>query len=120
MRFLVDANLSPRVAAWLRSLGHDAAHVFDLDMAAGRDEQILARAAEESRILLTSDLDFGEIQARSSGSGSVVILRLRSHASARVIARLGQALAPATPALENGAIVTIEEARLRIRRLPVA
>jgi predicted nuclease of predicted toxin-antitoxin system len=119
MRFLVDANLSPHVAAWLRSQGHDAAHVFELDLAEAPDEQILALAVQESRILLTSDLDFGEIHARSADSVSVVILRLRSHASARVIARLGQALAPAGPALETGAIVTIGEARLRIRRLPV-
>jgi predicted nuclease of predicted toxin-antitoxin system len=120
MRFLVDANLSPRVAAWLRSQGHDAAHVFDLDLAEGRDEQILARAAKENRALLTSDLDFGEIRARSAGGVSVVIVRLRSTGSARVIRRLENALAHATSALEKGAIVTIEEARLRIRRLPVA
>jgi predicted nuclease of predicted toxin-antitoxin system len=63
-------------------------HVFDLAMAAGADDQILARAAEEGRVLLTADLDFGEIQARSFGSVSVLILRLRSHASASVIARL--------------------------------
>ena len=95
-------------------------HVFDLGLADGRDEDILARAIEERCILLTADLDFGEIHARSAGRASVVILRLRSHGSARVIARLGQALAPARTALENGAIVTIEEGRLRIRRLPVA
>ena len=44
----------------------------------GRDEQILARAAKESRVLLTTDLDFGEIRARSAGGVSVVIVRLRS------------------------------------------
>ena len=94
-------------------------YVFDLGLAKGRDEHILARAVEESRILLTADLDFGEIHARLAGCASVVILRLRSHASARVIARLGQTLAPAAPALESGAIVTIGEAGLRIRRLPL-
>jgi predicted nuclease of predicted toxin-antitoxin system len=119
MRFPIDANLSPRVAAWLRSRGHDAVHVFDLAMAAARDEQILARAAEEDRVLLTSDLGFGEIRARALGSSCVLILRLRSQGSARVIARLEQARAQALPALERGAVVTVEEARLRIRRLLV-
>jgi predicted nuclease of predicted toxin-antitoxin system len=94
-------------------------HVFDLDMAAGRDEHILARAGAEGSVLLTADLDFGEIQARSFGSVSVLILRLRSHASANVIARLAQILDFAAPALASGASVTIEEARLRIRRLPI-
>jgi hypothetical protein len=49
----------------------------------------------------------------------VLILRLRSHDSADVIARRARTLDSAAPALASGAIVTIEEARLRIRHLPV-
>jgi hypothetical protein len=115
-----------QVVASFRSRGHDAVHVFDLDMAAARDEQILARAAEEDRVLLTSDLGFGEIRARAAGSSSVWILRLRSQGSARHCpARAGPRwrscvrLAQALPALEGGVVVTVEEARLRIRRMPV-
>lgn len=55
----------------------------------------------DDRILLTSDLDFGEIQARSLSSVSVVIFRMRSHASAQVIARLAKSLADAAPALRR-------------------
>jgi predicted nuclease of predicted toxin-antitoxin system len=98
VRFLVDANLSPHVAEWLR---------------------VLAEAASGRRILLTSDLDFGEILARSSGRVSVLILRLRSTASANVIRRLEVALARAAPALEDGAVVIVGETSLRLRRLPL-
>ena len=35
MRFLVDANVSPRLAEWLRAEGHDAVAVRDVDLARG-------------------------------------------------------------------------------------
>ncbi len=49
MRFLVDANLSPKVAAQLRSAGHDVTHVGDEGLLTADDETILARASESSR-----------------------------------------------------------------------
>lgn len=78
MRFLVDANLSPRVAEWLRGNGHDAAHVFDLGLHEAGDPRIFDEAVGRGQIVLTSDLDFGEVLARSSGRVSVMILRLRA------------------------------------------
>ena len=119
MRFLVDANLSPRVAKWLRERGHDAVHVFDLALDQAGDREIFAEAARGRRILLTSDLGFGEILARSSGRVSVLILRLRSTATANVIGRLEVALAEAATALEDGAVVIVGETSLRRRRLPL-
>lgn len=74
MRFLVDANLSPRVAEWLRYKGHDAVHVFEVGLNQAGDRQILEEAASRRPILLTVDLDFGEILAKSSGRASVLIV----------------------------------------------
>jgi predicted nuclease of predicted toxin-antitoxin system len=119
VRFLVDANLSPRVAEWLRSKGHDAVHVFEVGLNRAGDHRILKEAARGRRILLTSDLDFGEILARSSGRVSVVILRLRSNTTVNVTRRLKVALAQAVGALEDGAVVTVGETSVRIRRLPL-
>lgn len=119
MRFLVDANLSPRVAEWLRNKGHDVVHVFEVGLHRAGDRRIFEEAARSRRILLTSDLDFGEILARSSGRVSVVILRLRSNATANVTGRLEVALAQAGSALEHGAVVIVGEASLRLRRLPL-
>lgn len=119
MRFLVDANLSPRVAEWLRERGHDAVHVFEIALNQAGDRLIFKEAARGRRILVTADLDFGEVLARSSGRVSVLILRLRSTATANVIRRLEVALAQTTAALEEGAVVIVGEARLRRRRLPL-
>ena len=119
MRFLVDANLSPRVAEWLRSQGHDAAHVFEIGLNEAGDHRILEEAARKRWILLTVDLDFGELLARSSGRASVLILRLRSTATATVSKRLEVALKQAAAALDDGAVVVVGEASLRVRRLPL-
>ena len=79
---------------------------------------LVEEAASRRQILLTSDLDFGEIWARSSGRVSVLMLRLRSNATASVTARLDKALLQAASALESGAVVIVDEASLGLRRLP--
>lgn len=119
MRFLVDMNLSPELAAWLRAQGHDATHVIDTGSAAMTDHQIMMRAAHERRIVVSFDLDFGDIAgaARQSGTG-VVLLRLRLAGTAHVRQRPQIAIAQAGEAMEEGAVVLVEDSRIRIRRMP--
>jgi hypothetical protein len=47
MRLLVDANLSPKVAAGLREAGFEAMHVADLDLLTATDDQIFDRAVDD-------------------------------------------------------------------------
>ena len=63
MRFLADMGVSTRTVAWLRSTGHDAVHLLDEGLYRLPDSQILAKAREEARIVLTMDLDFGRLLA---------------------------------------------------------
>ena len=58
MRFLVDANLSPRVAARLHSAGHDVTHVSDEGLLSADDLLILAHASSSGRIVISADADF--------------------------------------------------------------
>src|SRR5947207_10403177 len=58
---LLDMNLPPSVANWLRSEGHDALHVRDLGLSGAPDSEIFARAAADGRIVVSFDLDFGEV-----------------------------------------------------------
>jgi predicted nuclease of predicted toxin-antitoxin system len=119
VRFLADAGVSRRVVNWLREQGHDAVHLREQRLQRLPDTEVFAKASAEKRILLTFDLDFGEIVALSSlPRSSVIVFRLHDTRTARVIERLEKVLADAATPLERGAIVVVEEARHRVRAHP--
>lgn len=119
MRFLLDMNLPPQLAAWLRRQGHDAVHVIEEGFGTSSDHEILMRAAAERRIVISFDLDFGDILAAAHHSGAgVLLLRLRSARQAHIRQRVQIAIAQAGNAMEEGAIVLVEDARIRVRRMP--
>ena len=65
MRFLADMGISPHTATFLQGLGHDAVHLHAQGLDRLGDQAILNKAQEEGRVLLTHDLDFGELLAVS-------------------------------------------------------
>jgi predicted nuclease of predicted toxin-antitoxin system len=120
MKFLVDECLSTRLVRFLAAAGHDAIHVDDHDLAGRPDEEVLAKAVSDSRVLLSADTDFGEILARSNDPTPSVILFRRSDRSANTLAEVLLAnLDTIAKDLERGAFVVITEDRLRIRTLPI-
>jgi len=51
MRFLVDNQLPPSLARWLRDRGHDAEHVFESGLHLLDDRALWARALIDARIV---------------------------------------------------------------------
>lgn len=119
MRFLLDMNLPPAMVEWLRAEGHDVVHVREIGFAQLPDRNVFERAAEDARIVVTFDLDFGEIAGLAGATPSgVVLLRLRLARQDYLRERLRAALTEASEALEAGATVVVEDTRIRIRRMP--
>lgn len=58
MKFIVDENLPPHLAAWLNTIGHDAVHVLDRGLIGATDATVAQIAAAEARIIVTKDSDF--------------------------------------------------------------
>lgn len=102
MKFLVDNALSPLVAEGLRKVGHDAVHVRDYDIHAAEDGVVFERAAREER------------------SPSVILFRRGTERRPeRQVALLLANLSTIAASLGQGAVVVFEQARIRIRPLPI-
>jgi predicted nuclease of predicted toxin-antitoxin system len=84
------------------------------------DPDIAAKAVAEGRIVLTFDLDFGDILVATHGAApSVVVFRLRNQTPAGVNPRLFRVIEVCAPELVSGAIVIVEDDGFRVRRLPI-
>jgi predicted nuclease of predicted toxin-antitoxin system len=120
VRLLIDANLSPRVAAFLRDGGHDACHVVDVGLGSASDGEILAWAGSKDRIIVSSDSDFGALLARIGGTKpSFVLLRHLNQLTPDQQAELLRVNLPSVADdLSADAVVTFLRDRIRVRSLP--
>lgn len=87
MKILANENMPGDVVDALRNVGHDVLWVRS-DFPGAGDDEVLARASAEQRILITFDKDFGELVfARGSRASQGVILFRIATPSASVAAR---------------------------------
>jgi len=112
VRFLVDESAPARLAAYLKTHGHDVLRVGS-DLPQGMpDEDVLATASNETRILITDDTDFGELIHRGKRAhAGVILFRLGYVPLATRIALLERVLQDHAHELERFIVVT----RTRIR-----
>ena len=109
----MDSCICGRAWTELAAAGHDVVWAGDWPQDPG-DDEILARARGEGRILVTLDKDFGEL-AVLHGEPHCGILRLVNIPAGRQASACLQVLASHGPDLASGAIITAEPGRLRIR-----
>jgi predicted nuclease of predicted toxin-antitoxin system len=120
MRFLADMGVSMRIVEWPRASGRDAIHLRDEGLQKLPNGEIFRKAIREERVVLTFDLDFGEIVAASDGASvSAILFRLRNTRAGFVVQRLKSVLDRSTEELAQGAVVLVEDGRHRVRRMPI-
>jgi len=120
LKFLIDNALPPRLAALLLAAGHDAVQVREYSMQTAKDEEILARALREERIVVSADTDFGAIlAAQEANRPSFILFRDPNLLAADdYVDLLLPALAVLEPELMSGCVAVFRLGRLRVRRLP--
>ncbi|NCG38850.1 MAG: hypothetical protein GWP48_15195 [Actinobacteria bacterium] len=121
MKFLIDHNRSPQLAELLPRAGHDAVHTVELGLERAPDDKLLKLAADQERVVVSGDTDFGALLALTrSQSPSVILFRARNMPQAvdQAAVILGH-LDEVAEDLEQGAVLVVTDARIRVRRLPL-
>lgn len=121
MKFLLDANLSPRLTELLGAAGHQAIHLRELGRQRAEDEEIFEMAVERQEVLVSEDTDFGALLARrATRSPSLILLRSADPLTPDQQAALILAELPlAETELDAGAILVLGRGRARLRSLPI-
>jgi predicted nuclease of predicted toxin-antitoxin system len=113
-------GISQSVAAWLKSQGHDATHLNDEGLYKLQDRSILEKAIDEKRIILTTDMDFGQLLAlNKSKQASVIQFRASIFTPANIREKLTLLFEEFQDQLHENFIITIEDHRIRFRKLPI-
>jgi hypothetical protein len=68
----IDENLTPKIAAQLRSRGIDALSVRDLGLLGDKDANHLRRATVMGRVLVTTDKDFLRLSAENPDHAGII------------------------------------------------
>jgi predicted nuclease of predicted toxin-antitoxin system len=117
MRFLLDENVEFRLAGFLQSAGHDVTAVAHEYPQSLRDDDVLAIAVLEQRILITNDRDFGELIFRQRREHcGVVYFRMQDQSVEAKLARLTQLLGEGV--IQPGVFLVVTEKAVRVRRAP--
>lgn len=94
MRFIVDENLPPALAAWLSARGHDAAHITDVGLRGAPDRSVASVAMDAGRVIVTKDRDFElrpdvcTLRLTVGNVGNAALLRWLDTRLERALARL--------------------------------
>lgn len=120
IKILLDQGLPRSSAKILNNKGWDIVHTDDLGLSRATDRQLLEYARKENRIIVTLDSDFHTILATENASSPSVIRIRRERLKGPEFSKLITEIFPKIhDALTNGAMVTVTENSIRIRRIPL-
>ena len=116
MRILANENFPEAAVTALRHRGHDVAWVRT-DAPGSSDQEVLARANSEGRVVITFDKGFGELAFHWGLPASSGVILFRTQASADRMTLM------AIAALESrsdwaGYFAVVEDDRIRVTLLP--
>ena len=120
MKLLVDMNLSPRWTRFLSVAKLEAEHWSNLGAGDAPDAEIMAFAKAHGYVVFTHDLDFSAILAATRGEKpSVVQVRAEDVSPEAIGDAVVAAVRQTTDDLDEGALLTVEPSRMRLRLLPL-
>ncbi len=120
MKLLIDMNLSPLWLSFLADAGFESIHWSTVGDPSAPDTRIMDYASRNSLVVFTHDLDFGALLAnRKTRQPSVFQIRTQDVLPSVIGDVVLRALRASWSQLEEGALVTVDLNRHRIRLLPI-
>jgi len=120
MKILIDMNLPPRWVQVFAAVGWEALHWSQVGAPTDSDREIMAWARENGYMVFTHDLDFSALLAATQGEGpSVIQVRTQNVPPEAIGDLVINSLNQFRNELEQGAIITIDPSRARVRILPL-
>ncbi len=120
MKLLLDMNLSPDWLPLLREHGYEAVHWSAVGDGRAPDTDIMGWARERGYVVFTHDLDFGILLSHTKARGpSVIQVRAQDVRPSHLGSLVLNALRAHGGTLEDGALITVSEAKSRVRILPI-
>ena len=120
MRLLIDMNLAPEWVTVLAGYGFVAIHWSSVSDPRAQDIEIMRWARENHCVLITHDLDFGTILAFTQAAGpSVIQIRAHDVTPQHLTQKLIDVLRSNEDNLAAGCLIVLDDARLRVRILPL-
>jgi predicted nuclease of predicted toxin-antitoxin system len=116
LKILADENVPLEIVEWLRSESQDVSWVAEATPSS-HDQDLLALAVTENRIVLTRDRDFGELVFRLRQNPAPVVLMRLHMLHPRLRLRVMQRMWPEIERRIEGHFIVVLPGRLRIRTL---
>ena len=120
MKLKLDENLSRHLKASLQRLGHEAETAAEEGLLSKPDVEIGLAAKKDWRILLTLDLEFGDLRKFPPGNHpGIILFRPRSFGPRAVNAFVERFVVETDLGDLVGCLTVVEPFRVRVRRPPM-
>ena len=120
MKVFLDQGLPYSTIKPLQTAGWDVIHTVDVGMERATDRAIIQYAREQGRFCVTLDSDFHSIIAlENNDAPSVIRIRQEGLKGSAVAALLLKIYPMISEDLHAGALITVTDQAVRLRRLPI-
>jgi predicted nuclease of predicted toxin-antitoxin system len=115
MKIKLDENLPLRLATLLNNLGHDVHTLHDELLLGHKDNEVWETTQQESRFLITQDMDFSDLRQFAPGSHhGILLVRLRSANRTDLIERIRELFQKENVREWAGCFVVATERKIRV------
>jgi predicted nuclease of predicted toxin-antitoxin system len=117
MKVKLDENLPRRLKRTLSSLDHDVTTAEDEQLLSQPDVIVAMAARAEGRMLMTLDVEFGDLRKHAPGSHpGIILFRPKSLGLLNVARFVAEFVRRNDLASLTGCVVVVEPSRVRVRR----